>query len=139
MKDERKPMANIVPFGLRMQPQLKARMEEAAKASNRSLNSEIVARLEDSFKEGNAASLRRELSEKVQQMEALQQVLEASLSGPVDEYIWDNSQQLQKRLHNASRIAAITAKLLEDATKNDFSSNVTDILEAYGHLLGEDK
>lgn len=49
MTDERKPMANIPPFGLRMQPDLKARIEAAAKANNRSMNAEIVVRLEASF------------------------------------------------------------------------------------------
>lgn len=43
--DDRTPTANITPFGLRMQPDLKARIEEAARASGRSLNSEIVTRL----------------------------------------------------------------------------------------------
>ncbi|GEM_PF-2903959 len=43
------PMRNINPFGLRLQPDLKARLEEAAKLNKRSLNAEIAARLEDSF------------------------------------------------------------------------------------------
>ncbi|MBY3416769.1 Arc family DNA-binding protein [Rhizobium laguerreae] len=43
------PVANITPFGLRMQPDLKRQIEEAAKLSGRSLNSEIVARLEASL------------------------------------------------------------------------------------------
>lgn len=44
-------IGNVPPFGLRMHPDLKARVETAAAASNRSMNSEIVARLEDSFVE----------------------------------------------------------------------------------------
>jgi hypothetical protein len=47
---DRTPMANIPPFGLRMQPDLKARVEEAARANTRSLNAEIVARLEASLR-----------------------------------------------------------------------------------------
>lgn len=47
--DERKPMANIPPFGLRMQPDLKARVEASARQNNRSLNAEIVACLEERF------------------------------------------------------------------------------------------
>jgi Arc-like DNA binding dprotein len=46
-----KGVAAIPPFGLRMRPELKRRVEEAARANNRSLNSEIVARLEQSFRE----------------------------------------------------------------------------------------
>lgn len=49
MAAEKIPVANITPFGLRMQPDLKAKVEEAARTNNRSLNSEIVARLEYSF------------------------------------------------------------------------------------------
>lgn len=40
---------NINPFGLRMQPSLKARVEDSAQANHRSLNAEITARLEESF------------------------------------------------------------------------------------------
>jgi hypothetical protein len=47
-----KPLAekigNINPFGLRMLPDLKNGLEASATANGRSLNSEIVARLEDS-------------------------------------------------------------------------------------------
>lgn len=44
-----KPVAAIAPFGLRMQPALKSALEEAAKSNARSLNGEIVERLERSF------------------------------------------------------------------------------------------
>lgn len=37
------------PYGLRMPPDLKARVKAAAEANNRSMNAEIVARLENSF------------------------------------------------------------------------------------------
>jgi Arc-like DNA binding domain len=41
---------NIAPFGLRMQPDLKEKLETAAKGKPKwSLNSEIVKRLEDSL------------------------------------------------------------------------------------------
>lgn len=43
------PVSTIVPFGLRLQPDLKARLEEEAKKNNRSLNAEIADRLERSF------------------------------------------------------------------------------------------
>lgn len=51
MEKSPKPVSAIAPFGLRMQPALKAKLEEAAKANARSLNAEIVARLEDSLEE----------------------------------------------------------------------------------------
>ncbi|AWL04225.1 hypothetical protein DIR46_07115 [Massilia oculi] len=40
---------HITPFGLRMQPELKERLEEAAHKAGRSLNAEVVDRLERSF------------------------------------------------------------------------------------------
>ncbi|MDP2779849.1 Arc family DNA-binding protein [Devosia sp.] len=43
--DERKLTANITPFGLRMQPDLKAQVEASARKNSRSMNSEIVYRL----------------------------------------------------------------------------------------------
>ncbi len=49
--DTETKIANIPPFGLRMQPELRRRVEAVAKANGRSLNSEIVARLERSLRE----------------------------------------------------------------------------------------
>lgn len=49
MKSDDLKVANITPFGLRLQPELKRRVEEAAKASGNSLNAEIAVRLEKSF------------------------------------------------------------------------------------------
>lgn len=42
-------LASIAPFGLRMQSELKERVKAAAERNNRSMNAEIVARLEESF------------------------------------------------------------------------------------------
>ncbi|NTE36669.1 Arc family DNA-binding protein [Agrobacterium tumefaciens] len=42
-------ISNIPPFGLRMLPELKERVAQAAEEAGRSLNAEIVARLEGSF------------------------------------------------------------------------------------------
>jgi hypothetical protein len=42
-------LANIPPFGLRMQAVLKEKIETAALDNNRSMNAEIVTRLERSF------------------------------------------------------------------------------------------
>ena len=48
-KDESVKVRNINPFGLRMRPNVRSLLEEAAKQNGRSLNSEIVYRLEKSF------------------------------------------------------------------------------------------
>lgn len=45
----RVPVEKIAPFGLRMQPELKAQIEALAVANQRSMNSEIIARLEQSL------------------------------------------------------------------------------------------
>jgi hypothetical protein len=45
------PTGQIAPFGLRMLPELRRQIEEAARVSGRSMNAEIVARLQASFKE----------------------------------------------------------------------------------------
>lgn len=56
MKDENKkstetraPTSHIAPFGLRMQPELREKLEESAAKNGRSLNAELIARLESSF------------------------------------------------------------------------------------------
>lgn len=41
--------SKIPPFGVRMGPDLKTKIEESAKANGRSMNAEIIARLEASF------------------------------------------------------------------------------------------
>lgn len=43
------PTGSIAPFGLRMLPELKEKIEEAARASGRSMNAEITTRLQQSF------------------------------------------------------------------------------------------
>lgn len=43
------PTGNIAPFGLRMLPELRQKIEESATAAGRSMNAEIVARLNRSF------------------------------------------------------------------------------------------
>lgn len=43
--------SNIAPFGLRMQPDLREKLESAATRNGRSMNAEIVARLERSLDE----------------------------------------------------------------------------------------
>ena len=50
-KPDKQRISSVPPFGLRMLPDLRQRLEEAAEANERSLNSEIVARLEDSLSE----------------------------------------------------------------------------------------
>lgn len=46
---EKELLANIAPFGLRMQSDLKERLKAVAEQNGRSMNAEIVSRLEASF------------------------------------------------------------------------------------------
>lgn len=50
---EKKPIplriSNVAPFGLRMLPELRTKIEEASLKSGNSLNAEIINRLENSF------------------------------------------------------------------------------------------
>lgn len=39
----------IAPFGLRMPPELRDKIEEAAKRNGRSMNAEVIARLSSTF------------------------------------------------------------------------------------------
>lgn len=48
-KSPEEKIGSIAPFGLRMLPDLKQRVETAAQESGRSMNAEIIARLEASF------------------------------------------------------------------------------------------
>jgi hypothetical protein len=43
-------MREIAPFGVRMPPELKERIESEARANGRSMNTEVIARLWDSLK-----------------------------------------------------------------------------------------
>lgn len=49
MADELKYPTRIAPYGLRMPPDLKDRVQAAAEANNRSMNAEIVATLERAY------------------------------------------------------------------------------------------
>lgn len=48
-KPDREKLSSIAPFGLRMLPEMRQRVSEAAEDSGRSMNSEIVARLQQTF------------------------------------------------------------------------------------------
>lgn len=62
---------DINPFGLRMPLELRTQVEAAAKANGRSLNSEILARLQESFesrKEGDTLQRVSELPVELQEV-----------------------------------------------------------------------
>ena len=69
---------DIVQFKLRIREGLRGRLESAAKNQERSLNSEIVARLEESFRRGELASL----TENVDRLSALHERTQALFASP---------------------------------------------------------
>lgn len=98
MADDSKYPTRIAPYGLRIPPDLKDRVEAAAKANNRSMNAEIVATLEEHYPQPSLDDLihdmvrmtkeltetygkegRTEMAERVQ---SLQVSLESLLSAP---------------------------------------------------------
>ncbi len=88
-KTETRPATgHINPFGLRMQPDLRERLEAAAAAEGRSLNAEIVARLEASFEmaqnveklERSSATLERSQKQFLDSMKTFQAKLDEVLS-----------------------------------------------------------
>lgn len=48
---------DITPFGLRMPTELKARVDAAAAKSGRSINAEVIARLQESFEQQAAVDI----------------------------------------------------------------------------------
>jgi Arc-like DNA binding domain len=99
--DADKGVAAIPPFGLRMRAELKRRVEEAARVNNRSLNSEIVARLVQSFREeGRPASSQSPLPVSDQEKRLTQ--LEQAVLGLIFDERWDKIDRrvvvLEKRL-----------------------------------------
>lgn len=114
MSEERKPMANIPPFGLRMQPDLKAKIEESAKKNNRSLNAEIVSRLERSL-----------LSD--QEHEDIQRLI--SFHNADSEYVTD--QYLTGKTHDPKSDVPVTR------AQTDLGKQISAVITQRTELLGE--
>ena len=115
----KKPMAAIAPFGLRMQPDLKERIEKAAAANNRSMNAEIVARLEGSF----------EAISESDATEMVEAVIRAVNEDPVGIALNYNDEALEA-LEVAGRERGIPGRLIRDF----LLEIVTDWLTTHGYL-----
>lgn len=102
-------IGNVAPFGLRMLPELKQRVEEAASASGRSINAEIVARLEQTFT-GNLADLSGEgFGALIKRLEATVAVSDELVFGlrdvlpGLDDYMIEKGLDRQKAIHQILR------------------------------------
>lgn len=58
-------------FKLRMTPEIKDAIEAAAKANNRSMNAEILSRLEDSFEKPNMSEMVKTLEDLLEYAETV--------------------------------------------------------------------
>lgn len=96
-------IANIPPFGLRMQLGLKRRVEEAAKANGRSLNSEIVARLERSFRENGGEVLTESPLPNIELEKRLSAVETLALAILMDNPLESRVGEIEKRLAELER------------------------------------
>lgn len=78
-KSDEMKIGSIAPFGLRMMPDLREKLEAAARMNGRSMNAEVIARLEDSL---SGASV-RQLEGENAALRANFAVLAEQLAGPV--------------------------------------------------------
>ncbi len=81
-------IANIAPFGLRLRPELKGRIEAAARSNGRSMNSEIAARLEWSLgqdEEPKRSALQAMQTSPAIRMEKRLIAVEAQLESRIDQ------------------------------------------------------
>lgn len=77
-------------FKLRMPLELKARIEQAAKDSRRSLNAEIVARLEESFVEPEKYALTTRIRREALSEEEAEQAPDSEATHKLtDQQLWD--------------------------------------------------
>lgn len=72
-------ISDVPPFGLRMLPDLKKRIEEAAEKSRRSINAEIVARLEESLQNEKFAFMNVPLEDRIKELEEDVAILKAAV------------------------------------------------------------
>lgn len=102
-------LATIAPFGLRMQSDLKERIKAAAEKNNRSMNSEIIARLEASFLFSETDAEFRTVVEEMGQTQG--DVGNAAVSPP------PMTVASFDELFGGSRLATEVAKLREELAK----------------------
>ena len=107
MADESKYPTRIAPYGLRMPPDLKDRVQAAAEANNRSMNAEIVAALEEKY----PAPRSQTLSEVWKRLEAMR------------EAAGDDPEKLEAAQAFENRVANILKQAIEAAEKDPSARN----------------
>lgn len=144
------PTGQIAPFGLRMLPDLKEKIEQAARESGRSMNAEIVARLEQTFSQKTPDELLSALAIRLAQAELDLKVMEVeSESRLMDTYLASSAaldavkfnehngyecpleDEDLKEVHSLFKDAA---DFLEDRNKEDFQRALQDMEKANDRL-----
>jgi hypothetical protein len=131
MKNE-EPMRNINPFGLRMQPELKAKIEAAAEKNRRSINAEIHARLEESFADENNKIPVSETDAAVQVLsrmyletvDKIRDLLGQSRLSPMEQLELQHEQMTAKHLRHATARAVQVSEA--DSGRKASSSKIKD-------------
>ncbi|KSV84563.1 hypothetical protein N183_12110 [Sinorhizobium sp. Sb3] len=123
-------LANIAPFGLRMQPELKERIKESAELNGRSMNAEIVAILEDHPRLVTGAMEisylkmeNKQLKEALEEQKTISKQLQHLLSENFEDAKWreDNDRQASE---------AIEKSYNELKTQSDYLENLkAELLE----------
>lgn len=109
-------------FKLRLTPDLKNEIEAAARAGGRSMNAEILTRLEDSFNEGSASELRQTIGMLQRALDAATAAANASHSSAdatraVSEMYENEVRELQERLTQIAGVSAVVTAAIRDAAE----------------------
>lgn len=113
---------------------LRDRLREAAEGNKRAMNTEIVARLEDSFGPDNSAELRRQVAFLERHVMTLEKVRSATsesadatkaVADMYEQQVWE----LQDRLDQVARISKIVAAAIKDAAEGS-SGDLKYLLES---------
>lgn len=118
-------ISNIPPFGLRMLPELKERVAQAAEETGRSLNAEIVARLEGSFHKPAPRPILAELIDSFSEHLAREPgITEDDLNGLWDAY----HQHREAEWKNISSFVEEANEIIRRATGRENPLGQTDFL-----------
>lgn len=125
-KTETRPAtAAINPFGLRMQPELRERIEAAAAQAGRSLNAEIVARLEQGAQSGEEF---QEMRNRLRTTEGLLDATSRMLSMTAY-YLARCAERVPRDSDETKRLMESIQRLADGLQKGDFAAGIVPLQE----------
>ena len=139
-KSEEEKISNVPPFGLRMLPELKERIAVSAADRGRSMNAEIVARLESSFVvEDSDDSDRDKVWQEIQkrdarirQIEELSHEKETYLRNALEEYKYISAEQ-KRQISLLEELSRYESTMLYDQLFS-YSTFIRQVLEKSGYI-----